>query len=83
LFEGSALLDLCYEEDRDAQVDFNLVATASGALVEVQGTAEGEPMSRAEHDALLATGLKGTVKLTEIQNRAIAAAGIDLDRLYA
>ena len=83
LFEGTALLDLCYEEDRDAQVDLNLVATASGALVEVQGTAEGEPMTRAEHDALLGAGLKGIATLTEHQDRAIAAAGIDLDRLYA
>jgi ribonuclease PH len=83
LFEGSALLDLCYEEDRDAQVDFNLVATASGALVEVQGTAEGEPMKRAEHDALLAAGLRGVDKLVQIQNKALVAAGIELDRLYA
>jgi ribonuclease PH len=83
LFEGVALLDLCYEEDRDAQVDLNLVATASGALVEVQGTAEGEPMTRAEHDALLATGLKGVAQLIEVQKAAVDKLGIDLARLFA
>jgi ribonuclease PH len=83
LIGGSALLDLCYEEDRDAQVDLNLVATASGSIVEVQGTAEGEPMSRAEHDALLAAGLQGIAKLIEVQKGAIDRLGIDLTRLFA
>jgi ribonuclease PH len=81
LFEGSALLDLCYEEDRDAQVDLNLVATASGSIVEVQGTAEGEPMTRAEHDALVERGMLGIRQLTEAQRKAIAELGIDADRL--
>jgi ribonuclease PH len=83
LFEGSALLDLCYEEDRDTQVDLNLVATASGAIVEVQGTAEGAPMTRAEHDALLATGMVGISRLIEVQKGAIDRLGIDLPRLFA
>jgi len=83
LFEGSALLDLCYEEDRDTQVDLNLVATASGAIVEVQGTAEGAPMTRAEHDALLAAGLQGVSRLIEVQKGAIERSGIDLTRLFA
>jgi len=83
LFEGSAVLDLCYEEDRDAQVDLNLVATSSGAIVEVQGTAEGAPMTRAEHDKLLDLGLVGVGKLIEIQKKAIDKLGIDLNRLFA
>jgi ribonuclease PH len=83
LFEGSSLLDLCYEEDRDAQVDLNLVATASGNIVEVQGTAEGAPMTRAEHDALLALGLSGVTRLIEAQKGAIDRLGIDLSRLLA
>ena len=81
LFEGSALLDLCYVEDRDAQVDLNLVATRSGAIVEVQGTAEGAPMTRTEHDALLEVGLAGVATLTQKQLAALDAAGIDLARL--
>jgi len=81
LFGGSALLDLCYEEDRDAQVDLNLVATTSGSIVEVQGTAEGAPMTRAEHDDLLALGLRGVSRLIEVQKGAIDRLGIDLARL--
>jgi ribonuclease PH len=81
LFEGSALLDLCYVEDRDAQVDLNLVATRTGAIVEVQGTAEGEPMTRAEHDALVEVGLRGVATLTQKQLAACDAAGIDVAKL--
>jgi ribonuclease PH len=83
LFDSTALLDLCYEEDRDAQVDLNLVATASGNIVEVQGTAEGAPMTRTEHDALLAVGLAGVSRLVEAQKGAIDRLGIDLSRLFA
>jgi ribonuclease PH len=83
LFDGSALLDLCYEEDRDTQVDLNLVATTSGAIVEVQGTAEGAPMTRAEHDSLLATGMAGVTRLIEFQKGAIDRLGIDMTRLFA
>ena len=47
IVDGEARLDLCYEEDAGAEVDFNVVMTGEGALVEVQGTAEGAPFSRA------------------------------------
>ena len=83
LFDGRPLLDLCYEEDRDAQVDLNLVATASGNIVEVQGTAEGAPMTRPEHDELLAVGLTGVSRLLEAQKAAIDRLGIDTSRLFA
>jgi ribonuclease PH len=48
LVGGHALLDLSYEEDAGAGVDCNVVMTGSGRLVEIQGTAEGEPFSRAD-----------------------------------
>jgi ribonuclease PH len=83
LFDGSALLDLCYTEDRDAQVDLNLVGTASGGIVEVQGTAEGAPMTRSEHDSLVESGLLGVMQLTEAQSKAIKDLGIDTARLFA
>ncbi|MBI2864521.1 MAG: ribonuclease PH [Chloroflexi bacterium] len=57
--DGDALLDLCYEEDSRAEVDFNLVMTSRGEYVEVQGTAEGEPFSKETMDALLALAGKG------------------------
>lgn len=81
LIDGVALLDVCYEEDAACQVDLNLVATASGNVIEVQGTAEGEPMTRAEHDALVDRALHGIRALSPIQEAALARAGVDVARL--
>jgi ribonuclease PH len=61
------LLDLSYEEDSGAEVDCNVVMTGSGRLVEVQGTAEGEPFARGELDALLDLAESGIKQLTQIQ----------------
>lgn len=66
------LLDLCYEEDARADVDLNVVMTGGGALVEVQGTAEGEPFSRGQLDAMLELGAEGITQLTKIQHEALA-----------
>jgi len=81
LHQGAALLDLNYAEDSTCQVDLNLAATASGRIIEVQGTAEGEPMTRAEHDALLERGLAGVATLIEHQARALERASVDVGRL--
>jgi ribonuclease PH len=81
LVDGVAMLDLCYEEDSRAQVDLNLVATASGHLIEVQGTAEGAPMTRTDHDRMIELGLAGVRELAAAQERALAAVGVDLARL--
>jgi ribonuclease PH len=67
-----SVLDLSYEEDAGAEVDCNVVMTGSGALVEVQGTAEGEPFSRAELDALLDLAESGIKQLTQVQRDALA-----------
>ena len=74
IVDGQPLLDLCYEEDAGAQVDFNVVMTGSGAFVEVQGTAEGEPFSRRDLDALLDLAAGGITDLTRIQHEALARA---------
>jgi ribonuclease PH len=68
---GEALLDLCYEEDARAEVDFNVVMTGSGALVEVQGTAEGEPFSRSQLDAMVDLASSGIDRLTEFQRHTL------------
>ena len=65
------LLDLCYEEDSGADVDFNVVMTDQGRLVEVQGTAEGQPFTRESMDALLALAERGIRGLFSIQKEAI------------
>jgi len=64
---GRPILDLSYEEDAGAEVDCNVVMTGSGRLVEVQGTAEGEPFSRGELDAMLDLATAGIAGLTKIQ----------------
>jgi ribonuclease PH len=66
------LLDLCYEEDAKAEVDFNVVMTGSGDLVEVQGTAEGRTFSRAQLEALVSTAEGGIAQLTELQRSILA-----------
>ncbi len=67
------LLDLCYEEDSEAGADFNIVATESGSLVEVQGTAEGSTYTRGQLDAVLDLAMQGIAELVSAQKAAIAA----------
>jgi len=66
------LLDLEYVEDRDAEVDLNVVTTGESDLIEVQGTAEGRVFTRPEFDALLDLALAGTAELTKLQQRCLA-----------
>ena len=68
---GVAMLDLDYEEDSNCDTDMNVVMTGSGGLVEIQGTAEGEPFSRGEMDALLDLAAGGIRRLTEMQKEAL------------
>ena len=70
LLDGAALLDLEYTEDVAADVDANVVMTGSGKLVEVQGTAEGDPFDRTELDALLDLAAEGIGTLVEHQRLA-------------
>ncbi len=71
---GAVLLDLCYTEDVAAQVDMNVVMAGGGRFVEVQGTAEGAPFSRAEMDGMLALAEKGCAELFALQQSAAAGA---------
>jgi ribonuclease PH len=71
IIQGQPRLDLCYVEDSAAGVDMNVVGTGSGALIEVQGTAEHAPFSRAELDALLNLGQKGVAELVALQRREL------------
>jgi len=65
------LLDLCYDEDANAAVDFNVVMTSKGEFVEIQGTAEGKPFSRENTDAILSLAEKGIKQLLEIQQSVL------------
>lgn len=72
IVEGTPLLDLEYLEDSVCDTDMNVVMTASGGFVEVQGTAEGVPFSDAEMAQLLALAHKGVRELIEAQRQALA-----------
>ena len=72
------LLDLCYEEDSHADVDLNVVRTAAGGFVEIQGTAEGKPFTKSTLDSMLALAERGIQRLFQAQREAIAGIkGLD------
>jgi ribonuclease PH len=68
---GEILLDLPYAEDSRAEVDMNIVQTASGQLVEVQGTGEAGTFDRSQLDAMLDLGERGIVELIAIQQKVL------------
>jgi len=72
VLQDEALLDLTYEEDYQAQVDFNVVMIAEGEYVEVQGTGEGGPFSRQMMDRLLGLAQKGIEELLVAQKEALS-----------
>ncbi len=67
------LLDLCYDEDSNAAVDFNVVMTSKGEFVEIQGTAEAKPFTRETIDSLLSLAEKGIKQLFQVQQAALEA----------
>ena len=71
LFDGTAILDLDYFEDSRAQVDMNLVVTEGEKLVEVQGTAEGDPFARQDLAEMLDLGMEGIRALVRSQKTAL------------
>lgn len=68
---GSILLDLCYEEDSRADVDFNVVMTAEHEFIEVQGTGEGGVFSHATMDSLVKLAEQGISELLEVQKKYV------------
>ena len=74
IVSGLPCLDLDYREDSSAQVDMNLVGTESGALVEIQGTAEGDPFPRAHLDQMIDLGMAGIETLLAAQARALSGS---------
>ena len=74
IVEGTPLLDLEYTEDSACDTDMNVVMTGAGGFVEVQGTAEGAPFTRAEMDRLLALAAQGIADLNALQKQALGVA---------
>jgi ribonuclease PH len=71
VIDGEPRLDLAYEEDVRAGTDMNVVVTGEGEFIEVQGTAESQPLRRAEIDALLDLAVGGCTTLTKLQRAAL------------
>lgn len=71
IVEGEALLDLCYEEDSQAEVDMNVVMTADGGLVETQATAEKGSFSRGQLNRLIDLAEAGIKEIVAIQSAAL------------
>jgi ribonuclease PH len=71
LYNGTAVLDLDYDEDSNAQADANFVLTGNGGIVEIQGTAEEDPFTRAQFDSLLNLAEQGIGNLVGMQQQAI------------
>ncbi len=71
IVDDQPMLDLCYEEDSGAQVDFNCVMTGDGQLVEVQGTGEGRAFTVSEQRALVDLCAKGIGELQALQNKVL------------
>ena len=72
IVKGEPILDLCYEEDVNAETDMNIVCTGDGDFIEVQGTAEGKPFDRVLLNQLLDLGAAGCKQLTKLQVAALA-----------
>jgi ribonuclease PH len=74
LFQGLELLDLAYVEDKDAEVDFNIVMTGRGNFVEVQGTGEEATFTQDQLQSLLALARQGLQELASLQAAFLAQA---------
>ncbi len=81
LVAGTLALDLCYAEDSTADVDLNLVASRSGAIVEIQATAEGAPVPSSEIRQLSDLAMSGVARLIALQEEVLASADVDLSSL--
>lgn len=72
IYQGQAVSDLDYAEDSKAETDMNVIMTEAGGFIEVQGTAEGEPYSEQELNAMLALAKRSIAEIIEIQKTALA-----------
>jgi ribonuclease PH len=76
IVKGTPMLDLKYDEDSRAEVDMNVVCTGDGRFIEVQGTAEGQPFSQEEMDALLGLARRGLDSLLAAQRAAVEMSSV-------
>lgn len=73
IVDGKKILDICAQEDNNADVDLNVVMTGSGKIIEIQGTAEGKPFSRSDLDSLIDIAGKGIKSIIKVQKEIIGS----------
>ncbi len=73
LYQGNAVLDLDYPEDSSADTDMNIVMADDGGMIEIQGTAEGEPFTQDQFDEMLSLAKKGINELNQLQKDALSS----------
>ena len=78
LVDGDPLVDLAYTEDAQAEMDLNVVMNAAGEFIEVQGTAEAQPVSRGQLDRLLDMATAGIESIVASQREVLRCAGIEV-----
>lgn len=71
VYKGEPIADLEYVEDSEAETDMNVVMTETGKLIEIQGTAEGEPFSFDEMNQMLELARQGLVEVFDLQKKAL------------
>jgi len=81
IHDGQPVIDLDYLEDSSAGTDANFVMTGKGGIVEIQGTAEGEAVPRADIEKMTDLALEGVAQLCVVQRQALSLAGVELDQL--
>ncbi len=72
IYKGAPVLDLDYPEDSGCDTDMNVIMTGTGGIVEIQGTAEGEPFTRAQMEQLVDLATAGVAQLVKAQKNALA-----------
>ena len=80
VYKNKAILDLCYIEDRDASVDFNIVMTESMDFVELQGSGEEASFTSEEMESMLSLGKKGIAEIAELQKETVSSAKEEMEK---
>ena len=80
IYKNTAILDLCYIEDRDASVDFNIVMTESMDFVELQGSGEEASFTNKEMELMLSLGKKGIAEIAELQKETVSSAKEEMEK---
>jgi ribonuclease PH len=81
IVNGQEMLDLCYEEDSNAEVDMNIIMSGSGEFIEIQGTGEKAPFSRKQINGMIDIAEQGIFRLFEVQKETLGKLTNEIGRV--